>query len=195
MDANHDATELLLLARDGDSQAARQLVPAVYAELRAMADRFFRGQSPDHTLQPTALAHEAYLKLIDQTRVGPGDDAHFLAASAHAMRSILVDHARRRATDKRGGGRRPMPLDEAVAVIENRSSDILELNECLDDLAQIDEVMARVVELRFFGGMTMPEIARTQSVSVPTVERKWRSARAWLYRRLKEPEGSDDDAH
>ena len=87
-----------------------------------------------------------------------------------------------------------MPLDEAVAVIESRSSDILELNESLDDLAQIDEVMARVVELRFFGGMTMQEIARTQSVSVPTVERKWRSARAWLYRRLKEPEGSDDDA-
>ncbi len=110
------------------------------------------------------------------------------------MRSILVDHARKRATDKRGGGLRALPLDEAVAVIENRSSDILELNECLDELAQIDQVMSRVVELRFFGGMTMQEIARTQSVSVPTIERKWRSARAWLYRRLKESEEGDDDA-
>ncbi len=194
MDANRDATDLLLLARDGNPQAARQLVPAVYAELRAMADRFFRGQAADHTLQPTALVHEAYLKMIDQTRVGPGDDAHFVAASAHAMRSILVDHARKRATDKRGGGLRALPLDEAVAVIENRSSDILELNECLDELAQIDQVMSRVVELRFFGGMTMQEIALTQSVSVPTIERKWRSARAWLYRRLKEPEEGDGDA-
>ncbi len=194
MDANRDATELLLLARDGNPQAARQLAPAVYAELRAMADRFFRGQAADHTLQPTALVHEAYLKMIDQTRVGPGDDAHFVAASAHAMRSILVDHARKRATDKRGGGLRALPLDEAVAVIKNRSSDILELNECLEELAQIDQVMSRVVELRFFGGMTMQEIARTQSVSLPTIERKWRSARAWLYRRLKEPEQGDDHA-
>ncbi len=99
MDANPDATELLLLARDGNPRAARELVPAVYAELRAMADRFFRGQAANHTLQPTALVHEAYLKMIDQTRVGPGDDAHFVAAAAHAMRSILLDHARKRATD------------------------------------------------------------------------------------------------
>ncbi len=188
MDATDDATQLLLQARDGDSAAARQLLAAVYDELKAMANRYFRGQPADHTLQPTALVHEAYLKLIDQTRVAPGDDSHFVAAAATAMRSILVDHARRRKTTKRGGGRRAVPLDEALDAVETRAADILELDECLQELAQIDDGLARIVELRFFGGMKMEEIARTQSVSLPTVERKWRSARAWLYKRLREPD-------
>ncbi len=170
----------------GDEAAGERLLQALYPELRAIAARCFRGQPADHTLQPTALVNEAWVRIAAAAEDGLAerDRSHFLALAATAMRQILVDHARRRRAAKRGGGDRPRPLlgDEAVAEVAR--DDLPEIDEALRRLGELDPRMARVVELRFFGGLTVPEVARLLDVSVTTVEHDWRMARAWLAREL-----------
>ncbi len=179
-----DETDRLLRLRAGDRAADEALFQRIYDDLRGLAAREMRGQPANHTLQPTALAHEVYLRLIDGSRVDAGDRRQFLALAARAMRSILVDHARRRTADKRGGGVKPLPFDEALDSFEARSVDLTALDDALADLAVANQRQARIVELRFFGGMTNEEVGAFLGISLRTVEREWRLARAWLWRDL-----------
>jgi RNA polymerase sigma-70 factor (ECF subfamily) len=177
-------TELLVEWSRGDEDALRELMPLVHAELRRIAAGYLRRERPNHTLEPTALVHEAYLRLVDQRRTSWRNRAHFFAVAAGLMRRILVDHARRRSYLKRGGGARAVTLPE-IAASPNGGPDILALDEALADLEALDGRRRQIVELRFFGGLTQEEIAEALGVSVSTVERQWRLARAWLYRRLR----------
>ncbi|MCG8405570.1 MAG: sigma-70 family RNA polymerase sigma factor [Phycisphaerales bacterium] len=186
MNATTQTTQVLLQLGKGDPSAAGKLLPLVYDELRAMAEHYFRGQPTDHTLQPTALVHEAFLKLVDQTAVNWQGRAHFLAVSATAMRQILVDHARARAAAKRGGDRLQLTLDEALTPMgDSPDFDLLALNEALSQLAELDERQGRIVEMRFFGGMKVKEIAEVLGVAKTTVDNLWRAAQAWLNVRLR----------
>ena len=180
-----DATQILNAISTGDTTAAERLLPLVYEELRALAGSRFRGQPSDHTLQPTALVHEAFLRLIDQNSVQWQSRAHFVAVAATAMRQILADHARRKRTDKRGGGMARVGLD-GVGDGAGGELDILALDDALTRLAALDPRRHRVVELRYFGGLSVEEVAALLSVSVSTVESDWRSARAWLSVQLGE---------
>jgi RNA polymerase sigma factor (TIGR02999 family) len=170
--------------RDGDSEAAEELLPLVYDEFRAMAQRYLSRERPDHTLEPTALVHEAFMKLIDQSRVDWQGRAHFFAVAAQAMRRILVDHARHHNRLKRGGDRQRVSLDEQLAPGEHRTEDLVALDDALEQLAQLDARQARIVELRFFAGLTVGEVAETLGVSKRTIEGDWTMARAWLRREL-----------
>jgi RNA polymerase sigma factor (TIGR02999 family) len=177
----------------GDAAAGERLLQHLYPELRAIAARCFRGQPADHTLQPTALVHEAWVRIAAAADDGLAerDRSHFLALAATAMRQILVDHARRRRAVKRGGGERPRPLLGHEAITEVVRDDLPEIDVALTRLAAHDARMARVVELRFFGGLTVPEVARLLDVSVTTVESDWRFARAWLAREIGEMQSED----
>jgi RNA polymerase sigma factor (TIGR02999 family) len=177
-------TELLQRSRGGDGPAVSELVPLVYGELRRIAARSLRRERPGHTLQATALVHEAYLRLLKDEHLSFQNRAHFLGIAARAMRQILVEHARARDADKREGGRRRITLDEAVAASATREVDLLALDEALERLAALDDRHARIVELRFFGGLTNEEAAEALGVSVATVKRAWTAARAWLFREL-----------
>lgn len=179
-------TRLLTSLSAGSTTAANELFDVVYAELRAMAGRCFRSQQADHTLQATALVHEAYLKMVDQTQAGWNDRAHFLAVAATAMRQILINHARDRRALKRGGDRRPLSLEDTPAPQIEVDDRLLALHEALEQLTELDARKARVVEARFFGGLTMEEIAQVLEVSLSTVESDWRMARAWLTGHLDE---------
>ncbi len=180
-------TRLLEEVRDGDQRAADRLLPVVYEELRRLAQAHLRDERPGHTLQATALVHEVYLRLVDQTRVQWQDRAHFFAVAAQAIRRILVDHARGRARQKRGGGGAPrVPLEEAAEVAASPGIDLLALHRALDRLAEQNPVPARVVELRYFGGLTSEEAASVLGISNRTAERHWQFARAWLYQELSE---------
>lgn len=183
-----DATELLVRASRGDQAAIRQLAPLVYDELRALARRYLppKGAAATATLQPTALVHEAFLRLIEQDTVDYKGRTHFLAAAATAMRSVLVDYARARGAAKRGGGWCRVTLDEAAAFQPQREVDLSALDEALAKLAQLKERAAKIVELRFFGGMSVEEIADHLGVSARTVKGDWRTARAWLRAQLAE---------
>ncbi len=176
-------TGLLKRCRDGDDTAMAELLPLVYEELRRLAGAFMRSERPDHTMQATALVHEAFVRLVDM-EVAWQDRAHFMSVAARAMRRILVDHARSRASAKRGGRVRKLPLDEALGVSAEPAAILVDLDEALVRLAAIDERKSRVVELRYFGGLTGAETAEVLGVSVPTVERDLRQAKAWLYREL-----------
>jgi RNA polymerase sigma-70 factor (ECF subfamily) len=180
-----DATEILKNLSDGRPDAAEQLFPLVYDELRALAARCLRRERADHTLQPTALVHEAYLKLVDQAAVAGKGREHFVGIAARAMRQVLVDHARRHSAAKRGGGRRRIMLDSSVASEKQDPVDLLALDEALERLSALDERQGRIVELRFFGGLTTKEAAELLGVSLSTVEADWRMARAWLHRALE----------
>ncbi len=170
----------------GDPAALEALIPVVMAELRRRAAAYLRNERPSHTLQPTALVHEVYLRLIDQRRAQWKSRAHFFAVSAQLMRRILVDHARAKQTDKRGGWAQKVTLDEAVDVPDGDGEvDILALDDALDKLAQLDARQSRVVELRYFAGLTIEETAEVLGVTHATVSRDWRNARAWLLRQLK----------
>jgi len=182
--AMHDVTSLLLSWRQGDAAALDRLVPLVYDELRRVARRHLRGESPGHALQATALVHEVYLRLVDLDRVTLTNRAHFFGVAATLMRQILVDHARRQRADKRGGGVTVLSLDQALPAAWTSSVDVLALDEALDALSAIDSRQCRVVELRFFGGLTIDEAAEALGVSPTTVEREWALAKAWLYRQL-----------
>ena len=177
-------TALLQAWRAGDEQALAAMMPIVHDELRKLARRSLAGERPDHTLQATALVNEAYLRLVDLKRIQWQDRAHFFAMSARLMRRILVDHARARRYNKRGGGVRPVSLDEALHVAANAERDLVALDEALAALAATDERKARVVELRFFGGLTIDEASAVLHVSPETVGRDWRLAKAWLAREL-----------
>ena len=178
-------TEILHQARAGDRQAMDRLVSLVYDELHALAHRKLAFEQPGHTLQTTALVHEAYLKLVDQTRVDWQNRTHFFAVAALAMRRILVNHAEGRRAAKRGGALAPLELEEAHAAVAVPDDRILALDEALTRLAQFNERGARVVEYRFFGGLGYDEIAAIMGLSAITVRRSWETARAWLKRELE----------
>jgi RNA polymerase sigma factor (TIGR02999 family) len=182
-----DITLLLNRARGGDPSATNELIPLVYDELRALADQHLQAERPGHTLQPTALAHEAYLRLVGSAESEWENRAHFFGAAAAAIRRILVDHARRAGRLKRGGGRRPLALDDLPEVADQpEGPDILAVHEALLELADLDPGKARLVELRFFGGLTVDEAAAVLGVSPRTTARDWQFARAWLKRALEE---------
>jgi RNA polymerase sigma-70 factor, ECF subfamily len=178
-----DVTRLLQAWSAGDSTALDELLPVVYRELHQQAERYMRGQSPGHTLQATALVHEAYLRLAGNVSVDWKSRAHFFGVAAKAMRSILVDHARARRASKRGGGAQPVTLtaaDEASA----QPVEVIELDETLHRLAELDPRKATLVELRWFGGLSIEEAAEVLAISTATAKREWRTARAWLRREL-----------
>ncbi len=180
----HEVTQILREWNSGTDAQAR-LMPLVYDELRRLAQRFLRRERADHTLQPTALVNEAYLRLVDQSRVEWQDRAHFYGVAAQVMRRILIDHARAHASEKRGGGSGPrLSLDEALLQPEERAAELLALDEALKLLHETDERKGRVVELRFFGGLSVKETAEVLGVHTATVERDWVVAKAWLYREL-----------
>lgn len=181
-----EVTRLLLAWNAGDKVALERLMPLVYAELRQLAGRHFRKERPGHTLQPTAIVHEAYFRLIDQTRVTWKNRGHFLAIASQAMRRILIDHARGRDAEKRGGQAERVTLDPAIASPEPaREVDVLALDEALERLKVLDAGQAQVVELRFFGGLTIEEAADVMAISPSSAKRDFRSAKAWLYRELE----------
>lgn len=179
-----ETTRLLIGIQNGDASATEKLLPLVYEQLRALAAEFLRGERRNHTLQPTALVHEAYLRLIDQTQVKWNDRAHFFAVAARAMRRILVDHGVARRAQKRGGGAPALRLDSDTAPATMREIDPVILDDALKALAELDERKAQVVEMRFFGGLSVEETSEALSVSVSTVEADWRMAKAWLSREL-----------
>ena len=180
-----EVTRLLLAWNAGDRAALERLMPLVYAELRQLAERHFRKERRGHTLQPTAVVHEAYFRLIDQTRVTWKNRGHFLAIASQAMRRILIDHARGRSAEKRGGEVEKVTLDVAIASPEPaREVDILALDEALERLKALDGTQAQIVELRFFGGLTIEETADVMETSPSSIKRDFRSAKAWLFREL-----------
>jgi RNA polymerase sigma factor (TIGR02999 family) len=179
-------TRLLADLARGDGAATAKLLPLVYDELHAIAANFFRRQPRNHTLQPTALVHEAYLRLVGQQDPAWSSHAHFLAVASKAMRQILISHAERRAAAKRGGHRNRLTLRTALTPSPQPDVDLIALDEALTRLAALSERMSRVVELRFFGGLTVEEVAHVLQVSKRTVEGDWKTARAWLSRELRE---------
>jgi RNA polymerase sigma factor (TIGR02999 family) len=181
-----DITRILERLTEVDGSAAEQLLPVVYDELRALAGSFFERQDPSHTLQPTALVHEAYLRLVRQPDAQWTGRDHFFAVAARAMRQILVDHARRRRAEKRGGQWGRITLDEAISPSVGQQIDFVELDEALGKLSKFDERKAQVVTLRFFGGLTNDAVAHVLGISRTTVADDWRVARAFLARELRE---------
>jgi len=182
-----EATVLLDRIRAGDADAGRQLLPLLYDELRQIAARQFRGQAAGHTLQPTVLVHEAFLRLVGKSPASFQDKAHFFAVAATAMRQILVNHARASNADKRGGGAKPVALNQDVADAgPSADLEVLALHDALEQLAKIDERKHRVIELRFFAGLTVEEIAEAMNLSKTTIESEWRAAKAWLNMTLSE---------
>jgi RNA polymerase sigma-70 factor, ECF subfamily len=179
-DSDESASGLLAQLSAGNREAEARLFALVYEELRRLARRYMRQERADHTLQPTALLHEAYTRLVQQRPAAWEGRAHFFAAASHVMRHILVDHARARAASKRGGLLQQVTLDDALALTPNRSIDVMALHEAMERLETFDRRPARVVELHFFGGLTFEEIASVLNVGVRTVKRDWSMARAWL---------------
>ena len=184
-------TRWLVAWGSGDQSALQRLMPVVHGELRRLARREMRRERPGHTLQTTALVNEAYMRLVDMSGVSWNDRAHFFAMSARLMRRILVDHARARRYQKRGGGARPVPFDEGLTVVSEPGTDLVALDDALEALARLDPRKGQVVELRFFGGLSVEEAALALDVSPSTVMRDWRLAKAWL---LKELDGRGRDA-
>lgn len=180
----HRVTELLLSWRAGDEGALAQLVPLVFDELRRLARRHMRSEKTGHVLQTTALVNEAYVRLIDLSRVRWQDRAHFFAMASRLMRRILVDFARAGAAKKRGGDQQIVPLDNELMIGEAPDTDLVALDDALNSLAKIDERKSRVVEMRFFGGLSVEETAESLGVSAETVARDWRMAKLWLLREL-----------
>jgi RNA polymerase sigma factor (TIGR02999 family) len=188
--SSDDVTRLLDEYRGGKRGALEELLPLVYDELRRIASRYLRSERREHTLQPTALVHEAYLRLVGQRDVAWQNRAHFCGVAAQVMRRILVDHARARRADKRGGALARVTLDDALAAIEGRDVDVIALDRALDRLAALDPRLSRVIELRYFGGLTKKEASETLGVSPATVDRETATATAWLRRELAR-EGPD----
>jgi RNA polymerase sigma-70 factor (ECF subfamily) len=180
----NEITAQLLAWNQGDASALERLIPAVYQELRRMADRYLRQENSGHTLQPTALVHEAYLRLIDQTQVEWQNRAHFFGVAAQMMRRILVDHAKAKHRDKRGGGAFKLSFDEVADYTHERAAEMVALDDALQSLAAFDERKSRVVELRYFGGLNIEESAQVLDISPNTVLRDWNMAKAWLYQEL-----------
>jgi RNA polymerase sigma-70 factor (ECF subfamily) len=188
-----DVTLLLGQLANGNEDAASRLIPLVYNELRRLAGGYMRCERPDHTLQATALVHEAYLKLVEQRSVDWQGRAHFFGVAAQIMRRILIDHARGHLRDKRGGGQVAVPLDEVLVFSPERSHELLKLDECLDRLTALDPRQGKIVELRFFGGLTVEETAQVLGISPKTVKRDWSVAKAWLRGELRQNNGQFTD--
>jgi RNA polymerase sigma-70 factor, ECF subfamily len=191
MNENPDVTLLLSALTRGDEGAASKLIPAVYDELRRLAGSYMRRERVDHTLQATALVHEAYLKLIEQRSVNWQSRAHFFGVAAQLMRRILIDHARGHSRQKRGGDEQKISLDEALVFSEQQADELLAVDDSLNQLAKIDPRQAKIVEMRFFGGLSVEEAAEVLGVSPKTVKRDWSVAKAWLYADLKQRYGID----
>ncbi len=181
-----DVTKILERASCGDDSAVKRLMPLVYAELRGLAGSYLQQERPDHTLQATALVHEAYVRLIKQEDVEWQNRAHFFGVAAQAIRRILVDHARGHKRAKRGGNRQRLHLDEDIALSDASDLDLIGLDEAMEKLADFHKRAAHVVELRFFGGLDRQEVAEFLGISLRTVADDWRLARAWLRRELEE---------
>jgi len=179
-----EVTQLLANWSQGDPTALEKLIPLVYKELRHLAHRYMEGQRPNHTLQTTALVNEAYLRLADQSKPNFTNRSHFFAVAAKAMRQILVDYAKAQQREKRGAGATKVELDEAALISPEQTSAILDVDEALEKLAVLDSRKARVVELRYFGGLNQDEIAEVLKISTVTIRRDWVFARAWLYTEL-----------
>jgi len=178
----NNVTQLLVELTDGNTRVLELLLPIVYNELRSLANNYLRRERADHTLQPTALVHEAYMKLVDQKNVQWQNRAHFFGVAANIMRRILVDHARKHNADKRGGEFAKEQLEEALVVVsEDKSFELLALDDALEELAKVDPQKSRIVELRYFGGLSVEETAEVMGVSEITVKRHWKMAKAWLY--------------
>ena len=180
----HRVTHLLAEWSQGDDSALAELTPLVYEELRRLAHHYMEGERPDHTLQTTALVNEAYLRLADQTNPNWQSRAHFFAVAARAMRRILVSYARSNRAQKRGGGGTKIELDEAAILSPEQSNEIVDVHEALEKLGKLDSRKARVVELKYFGGLNHDEIAEVMKISTVTVRRDWVFAKAWLYDEL-----------
>jgi len=184
MPSPEEVDVLLQRIRDGDKAAFDGLLPLIFPDLHRIAECYFRRERRDHTLQPTALVNEVYLRLVNQRLADCRDRAQFLGVAAFLMRRILVNHARGRSAAKRGIGRQPVTLDDSMQVTEQRADELLAIDQALARLAELDATQSRVVEMHFFGGMSFDEIAEVLATSVPTVKRRWTSARAWLNREL-----------
>jgi RNA polymerase sigma-70 factor (ECF subfamily) len=191
---SHDVTQLLHDWSDGDKSAAERLMPLVYDELRRLAGAYLQRERSDHTLQPTALVNEAYLRLVDQSRVSWQNRQHFFGIAAQLMRRVLVDHAREHAAEKRGGLRHKVSLDEANISTGERAAELVALDEALTKLTKIFPRKGRVVELRFFGGLSVEETAEVLGISDKTVMREWQSAKLWLYRELDRDDAAVEGA-
>jgi RNA polymerase sigma-70 factor, ECF subfamily len=191
MNEAHEVTVLLSALKRGDDAAAAQLMPLIYDELRRLAASYMRRERTDHTLQATALVHEAYLKLVEQRSTDWQSRAHFFGVAAQLMRRILVDHARGHLRQKRGGDHVKVSLDEALVFAEQQADEVLAVDDSLNELAKIDPRQARVVEMRFFGGLSVEEAADVLGVSPKTVKREWSVAKAWLTADLKQRHGID----
>lgn len=186
METRHDITQLLAAYGEGDREAFDRLVPLVYEDLRKIARRQMRRSGPGQTLNTTGLVHEAYLKMVDQKRSSWKDRNHFLAVSACAMRQVLIGYARKRTAAKRGGDERPVTLEEGRIAVDDQAAWLLDVDEALERLGKRDPRLVRVVECRFFGGLSEEETAEALGVSVRTVQRDWRKARAWLQEELRQ---------
>lgn len=186
MPSESDLTDLLVDVTRGNTRAADELLQSVYDEIRGMAAKALRREKPGHTLQATALVHEAYLKLVDQTRVDWQGATHFKAVAAIAIRRVLIDHARNKNREKRGGNWRRVTLNDAFALANNRDLDLLCLHEAMEKMRKLDERQHRVVELRLFGGLTSEETAKILDVSSRTIDRDWKMGQVWLRRELCE---------
>jgi len=182
--APHDVTALLESWSNGDPDALQRLMPLVYDELHRLARNYLRRERPDHTLQSTALVHEAYMRMVNQKTVHWQNRAHFFGVAAQSIRHILVDHARSYQTTKRGSGGHKLSLDEAIALTEARDIDLIALDDALNGLSAVDPQQGRIVELRFFGGLSIEETADVLKISPATVKRDWVMAKAWLYQNL-----------
>jgi RNA polymerase sigma-70 factor, ECF subfamily len=180
----HDVTQLLIDWSNGDQAALDRLVPVVEQELRRLAHHYMRHERAGHTLQTTALVNEAFVRLVNRKSVQWQNRAHFFGIAAQLMRTILVDHARSHACSKRGGGADKVELNEALVISQHKASEVIALDEALKELELIDPQQSRIVELRFFGGLTVEEAAEVLHVSPATIKREWSTAKAWLYREL-----------
>jgi RNA polymerase sigma factor (TIGR02999 family) len=193
MPPDDDITGLLAAFREGDREALDRLLPLVYGELRERAHRQLSARRPGDTLSTTALVHEAYLKLAGNTHQSYQDRIHFFAVASRAMRQIILDYARRQSAAKRGSGRGPVTLDPEVTPEAVRAEELVELEEALTRLEHLDERLGRVVELRFFGGLSVEEVGEVMGVSARTIKRDWRKARAFLYHAIREEEVPADE--
>lgn len=182
-----DITMLLRSVSSGDAADADRLMVAIYDDLKRIAAGALRSERSNHTLHPTALVHEAYLRLVNQREADWSDRLHFFSIAARVIRRVLIDHARERNAQKRGGANRPVSLAGHDAADRERGIDLIALDEALGELAELSERQARIVELRYFGGLSVPEVAEALGIGARSVDREWQTARAWLYQRLAEP--------
>jgi RNA polymerase sigma factor (TIGR02999 family) len=180
-----EVSRLLLAWGNGDQEALGKLMPVVYQELRRLAGRYMRNERPGHTLQTTGLVNEVYLKLVDQKNMQWQNRAQFFGVAAQLMRRILVDHARKHARLKRGGGAQKLSLDETAIVSNDRAAQFIALDDALTSLAELDPTKSRIVEMKFFGGLNFEEVAEVEKVSPRTIRREWRKAKAWLHQEMQ----------